>query len=362
MWNNSYLRLSHNHMNQNQTFTDKHLASLAAIMLLAPAVSFMLKENNIDIKADEESYVRSYIRYGYYVLMVLALGLIVWATYSLFLPINILYRINYWLLGGVIAMIIIGVFAIINNKTLIDRTAHNTTTGNPAVLVYYIPLYNYYLRYNEPLDEHTYRRVKESVLLWSVYLILVSVFPTAGVIFMGLFVIIARCVMVTVGMDILSFNAKNTINKRFYRNIEEFIAYPLSILLYPVKKLFGKGSTLNNEVESWKRTYSHLDKLSHWRTILSYIIALWAIGYRGYITRLSSGPTVWVSLALMPQILWIGKILMSAPSGTLPRIPILYSLLGWRKDAIAKPAEAQKTAAPATQTPITAASNQNKTI
>ncbi len=65
-------------MNQNQTFTDKHLASLAAIMLLAPAVSFMLKENNIDIQPEEESYVRSYIRYGYWILTILALALLVW--------------------------------------------------------------------------------------------------------------------------------------------------------------------------------------------------------------------------------------------------------------------------------------------
>lgn len=65
-------------MQQNSTFTDKHLASLAAIMLLAPAVNFMLKGKDIDIVEDEEGFVKSYVRYGYYILMVLALGLIVW--------------------------------------------------------------------------------------------------------------------------------------------------------------------------------------------------------------------------------------------------------------------------------------------
>jgi hypothetical protein len=40
-------------MNNNSSFTDKHLASLAAIMLLAPAVSFMIKENSVDISTEE---------------------------------------------------------------------------------------------------------------------------------------------------------------------------------------------------------------------------------------------------------------------------------------------------------------------
>lgn len=82
-------------MNSNQQFTDKHLASLAAIMLLAPAVSFMLKEKSIDISADEEGYVKTYIHYGYRVLMVLGLALLTWGTYTLFFPLNVLYRINY---------------------------------------------------------------------------------------------------------------------------------------------------------------------------------------------------------------------------------------------------------------------------
>lgn len=54
-----------------QQFTDKHLSSLAAIMLLAPAVAFMVKEKNINITPEEEAYVRSYVRYGYYILAVL---------------------------------------------------------------------------------------------------------------------------------------------------------------------------------------------------------------------------------------------------------------------------------------------------
>lgn len=108
-------------MSSNNTFTDKHLASLAAIMLLAPAVSFMLKEKNIDITADEESYVKSYIRYGYWVLTMLATALIVRGTYTLFFTIPVLYWINYGLMSIVIAMIIIGVFAVINNKTIVHQ-------------------------------------------------------------------------------------------------------------------------------------------------------------------------------------------------------------------------------------------------
>jgi len=64
-------------MSTNQ-FSDKNLASLAAVMLLAPAVAFMLKDKDIDIIPEEEYFVKSYIRYGYWILMILALALIVW--------------------------------------------------------------------------------------------------------------------------------------------------------------------------------------------------------------------------------------------------------------------------------------------
>ena len=52
-------------------------------------------------------------------------------------------------------------------------------------------------------------------------------------------------------------------------------------------------------------------------------------------TRLNAGPTVGISLALLPQIMLLGKILMTLPSGKLPRVPLLYTLLGGKQDPIA---------------------------
>ncbi len=294
-------------MNQNQTFTDKHLASLAAIMLLAPAVSFMLKEKSIDVDESEEGYIRSYIRYGYWILMVLALAFVIWGTYTLFFPISVLYWINYGLLGAVIAMIVVGVFSIINNKTLIERgqNAEQHTEANASVLVYFIPLYNYYLWYNETLDQHNYRWVKESVLWWSLYLIIISIFPISAVIFLGLFIILARAIMLTVGMDFISNEAKKKINNWFYHNIEEFIAYPLGIVTHIVKKVFQKTSTLHSEIDNRKLTYAERESVKHPRTIISYLIVLAALGYRGYVAWLASGPTLGVNFALLPQIIWL---------------------------------------------------------
>jgi|GEM_PF-6192197 len=345
-------------MQQNDIFTDKHLASLAAIMLLAPAVAYMMNEKDISITADEEIYVRSYIRYGYYILMTLGLAMLVRASYSFFFPYAVLYRINYTLLGSVILMIVIGVFSIINNKTLIDRNIQaNDAESNPAVIIYYVPLYNYYLWYNEQLNENNSRRVKESVILRSLYLILISAFPHIIAIVLGLFVIIARCIMLTAGMDILSAKGKDTLNKLLTRNIEELVAYPLAVIFHPLKKLFKKGTTLAEEIHSWKLTYETLDPLSHPRTIISYLIALAAIGYRGYITWTASGPTIGISVALVPQIFRLMKIIMTALCGKLPRVPVLYTLLGGRKGKQTPPVNTPEPAqpAPTVNTPATAA-------
>ncbi|MBP6910248.1 hypothetical protein KBC03_01470 [Patescibacteria group bacterium] len=46
--------------------------------------------------------------------------------------------------------------------------------------------------------------------------------------------------MLAVGLDLLGTKGKNTINKIFYRNIEELIAYPLGFILNAIKTLFGR--------------------------------------------------------------------------------------------------------------------------
>lgn len=184
----------------NSQFTDKHLASLASIMLLAPAVNFMMKEKDMDIKPEEEGFVRSYIHYGYDILIVLGLALIDWSIYALFFPLTVLYWVNYSLLGIVLLMIVIGIFAILNNKTILQMntsaSGERATVKDLGIIAYFMPLYNYYLFYNETLDNHNYRWVKESVLWRSLYLIIISIRPNVSIIFLGLFLIIARAIMI----------------------------------------------------------------------------------------------------------------------------------------------------------------------
>jgi hypothetical protein len=175
-------------------------------------------------------------------------------------------------------MIVIGTIAIINNKALLTKeSSHQNTPVNTSILIYFIPLYNYYIWYNEPLDEHNYRWVKESVLRWSLYIIIISIRSSSFIIFLGLFLIIARCIMVTTGIDIINSKAKNFLNNAFIRNIEELIAYPLGIIIHALKKLFQKTSVLQEEITSRKQTYSVTDKISNWRTIISYIIIAGAL-------------------------------------------------------------------------------------
>lgn len=140
-----------------------------------------------------------------------------------------------------------------------------------------MPLYNYYLWYNDTLDNHNYRWVKESVLWRSAYIIIISIWPSASMIFLGLFLIAARMIMVVVGMDLISLPAKNVLNHLFAHNVEELIAYPLGFITNLLKKIFQKNSSLSTEIESRKATYAQLDPISHWRTIVQYLLALGAI-------------------------------------------------------------------------------------
>jgi len=181
-------------------------------------------------------------------------------------------------------MIITGAFSIMNNKTIIHNITEINQTTTPqatqydiSILTYFLPLYNYYLWYNEPLDNKNYRWVKESVMWRSLYLIIISIWPRGWIVILGAFLIVARAIMLIGGLDFFSLETKNKMNKRFYHNIEEFIAYPLCLFTNSIKRIFQKKSTLATEADSWKQTYAQVDPISHIRTIVQYLIATAAI-------------------------------------------------------------------------------------
>ncbi|MEI7478171.1 MAG: hypothetical protein WCJ81_06925 [bacterium] len=47
--------------------TTKHYLSLVAIMLLAPLVPFAIRSNELELTAEENTFVNGYIRYGWYI-------------------------------------------------------------------------------------------------------------------------------------------------------------------------------------------------------------------------------------------------------------------------------------------------------
>jgi hypothetical protein len=54
--------------------TNKHYASLAAIMLLAPLVPLSLKANEIELTPEDQKYIHEYIQYGNYILSIAVAG------------------------------------------------------------------------------------------------------------------------------------------------------------------------------------------------------------------------------------------------------------------------------------------------
>ena len=50
--------------------TTKHYLSLVAIMLLAPLVPFAIRSNELELTAEDYTFVRGYIRYGRYIVWI----------------------------------------------------------------------------------------------------------------------------------------------------------------------------------------------------------------------------------------------------------------------------------------------------
>jgi hypothetical protein len=50
--------------------------SLAAALFFSPLVQYMLKKNNRDINENEKSFIKGYIRFGYFTLLFGAISII----------------------------------------------------------------------------------------------------------------------------------------------------------------------------------------------------------------------------------------------------------------------------------------------
>ena len=126
-------------MQQLDTLTNKHYLSLAAIMLLAHAVPFALRNSEVQIQENEKEFINSYIDLG-----------------------KILVYILIWS----------GVFRLLYQQLWYTRLTYVSTAANSIILLticlsIYTILYDTIIYRNKKIDIHTLKTLfKTQLLAW----------------------------------------------------------------------------------------------------------------------------------------------------------------------------------------------------
>ena len=258
--------------------------SLAAALFFSPLVQYMLKNNTRDITEKERDFIRWYIKFGY---ITLIFGIITIAAgvmnYLFALNIlNVVYTISIFIL---IFLLVISVVSILSDISLLKWGDHTLQTytieGNKKdIILKYLPIYDIYLRYKAHSFEKPNRRIKESLLLRTMFL-LISMTWNILISSSMLIVIIFRIASLMSDIDILNISVKQRLNALFIKNPEEirwYITWSIVYLMKSCINILKKLSpyTLSWEIAKEKEVYNHIiDIQGNMNIIMEYI--LWII-------------------------------------------------------------------------------------
>lgn len=254
--------------------------SLSAVLFFAPFVQHLLWQWHLNITQQQQLFVQWYIRYGYAMIGLLILTLCI-SILTFFISYDVLWWIAH--IGGiaVIVLLCMGVIMVFMGKVIFQSstpmiTMEEVTWSRGDIIASYLPWYNIRLRYKLWHSDHPYRWLKESLLLWSLYVAISLVSPSIIIDNIALLLVLLRVVMLVVGIDIISHTIKKSLNTLFMKHIEELWAYPVAVIYYLYAKITRQSSDkeYTDYVSTQKTIYQTTVVRSNYQIWLEYLIVL----------------------------------------------------------------------------------------
>ncbi|MFA6256082.1 MAG: hypothetical protein WC606_02760 [Candidatus Absconditabacterales bacterium] len=305
--------------------------SLAAALFFSPLVQNMLNNNTRDITDKERDFIHGYIKFGYITLLfggiVIAAGV---ANYLFALNIlSIVYTVSIFIL---IFLLIISVVSILSDIRLLrgkdSATEIYTIEGSKKdIILKYLPMYNIYLWYKSHSFDKPNWRIKESLLLWIVFLI-ASMTGNIMITTIVLILIVIRIAALMSDIDVLNTQTKQRLNKLFFKNPEEIRGYITGFSVYLAKsftRIFTKGqiSSLTEEIAKQKEAYDHIIDIQG-TIIIEYILGILLTIGLVYLTKIDfTVRTYYAGFGLL-----IGRYLVMAfQLKHLPHLPVAREIM-----------------------------------
>lgn len=301
--------------NTQNTPTNKHLFALTAILFFAPAVPFVLKNNDYWLTKEDNDFVKWYIKYWFIILWVFILWIvsytisyIYWKSISNIMKFDISSLIWNVLTWWGIIMIIVWIFMIFADKPIFSKWINinlwKVKSWNFSLISNYIPLYNIYLWYSGKRDIKRYWWLKEStfflfiwILLWSI-----SIKNPVFITFIFIVFLLVRIWTLLWWIDFIKDHIKEKIDKLFNNNPEEILSYFTWFIKFIAGKLIKNKKSLIEYIERDKKMYSQIIEIENNETQIDFVI--FYIQY-GLLILLSFSYLIYINSEIRIKISWL---------------------------------------------------------
>lgn len=302
---------------ENIISSETKLSAIAAVMFFAPFVKNRVKSDP-SFTEEERDFIAWYVQV-WFVNMVFLVIVLIATLLNSFLINWVLSRIaTIWSL----AIFIISVFSIFacandlamrnKNESIMQNIQHKW-----QLLKAYTPVINFHSRYRQENYNMPYRRLKESILLWTSFIFWTLLLGNSFGMWV-LVIIAVRIILLMLNIDIVPISMKKAINSVFLCNPWEMFAYIFAPIVSKIKK--SDYETILQARKSW---YAQWQSFWLW-IIIQYALFIWILFllYR-WINISFDNIVLFVAL-----ILWIIRIIIFyMQKKTFLRIPILSEII-----------------------------------
>lgn len=293
--------------------------ALASLMFFAPFVKKILKSRN-DISDADKTFVLWFIKLWYLNILLLVLAIITQIFYytSGLSILNICSSIIIVILA---VLLWVWSFLVITGKEIIKCNtdeSHKATNDNivSKIILAYIPLYNVYLWYEMHDFDGRNTYLKESLILWGIFSVLLLAISNKYVLIWYMIIILIS-MLLNIFQVTFWQSSEQFINNLFKKNPEEIRWGFIGILIAPFV-----SQSVRDSIDSEKWKYSLIFKLDHKQILLELIIiiGLSVFGIYMWIKALNFTLITWIVLILARYLIMLIKW------KHLPHIPVIREI------------------------------------
>jgi hypothetical protein len=324
----------------------KNEFALCSIMFFAPLIHYHLKKNNYWLLEQDKLFIMWYVKYWYIVISILLLNIVLsvynlWPTLtSIFFAIDI---INILL----VLLVTIWIFLIFSNTHVLQKNTaildlKKIKSWNLNILLEYLPISNYYFRYNKEKDIKSYWWLKESIIFTSAFVVTNLFVNNLFLIIFFIVFYIIRIATLFGGIDFISDSFKEKLDIVFHKNPEEIYWYIKGIILFSIEKVVNNWDVSDERkaylISQSKWEYSWLNNINNLDLLIEYsiyilILLLFFILFK-VSDKVSSNISWW--FYLISWVILISRYLVMLPQKKLPYIPIIHDLYVLIKNILIK--------------------------